>query len=132
MKPAKLYLITVIALAMLCCTKEPTPSLLEGKWIIKSAYLADNEYKDGKSYLEFHACGDSVCTGIDYDGEDQTTGVYTWTMDEQNNILSITDTLSAGGGYNADWLIESMTAKKMTISANTGIFGTMKMELKRD
>lgn len=132
MKPAKLYLITVIALAMFSCSKDPTPELIQGKWIIKTVSLAGDVFTDGKSSLDFHSCSDTLCTGVDYDSDDQTTGYFTWSLDEETDLLTIVDTLSEGGGYNAEWLVESVTAKRLKISANSGIFGVMIINLKKD
>lgn len=132
MKSLKTLFFIITAVFLFSCSKDPTPELIQGKWIIKSATLNGDVYGDGKSTLEFHSCSDTLCTGVDYDNDDNTTGYFTWSLNEENDILTIVDTLSEGGGYDAEWLVESITAKRMKISANTGIFGILILNLKKD
>ncbi|MFH2094495.1 MAG: hypothetical protein ABIJ16_02250 [Bacteroidota bacterium] len=129
MKQAYKFFLLILLLAAAGCSKSPTPSLIEGKWIIARVYLLNNTSDDGKSYLEFTGCDTPPCPGIDYNSNENTTGIFTWEL--QDKTIIIADTMSEGGGYNNSWKIDYLGSKKMRLKADIPLFGEMTLLLKK-
>ncbi|GAB4287149.1 MAG: hypothetical protein Kow0068_12890 [Marinilabiliales bacterium] len=127
----KRFYILVLLIIVFGCSKEPSPELLQGKWKIKQSYLMNEVYEGNGSYLEFLSCDSAWCQGIDYSGEDNTTGTFDWSLDASKKLLYINDTLSDGGGYNGTWEILSITNKRLRIKTNTGLFGDITILFKK-
>lgn len=91
----------------------------------------DETYDGIGSFLEFSTCDSSLCPGIDYNADDNTTGTFTWSLDKSARILTINDTLEAGGGYNGDWEVVSITNKRLRLKTNVALFGDMTILFKK-
>lgn len=122
------------ALLMASCEEEEIVSspeeLIQGKWIIQSLELLGQEQSGDGSYLLFEAC-QQVCKGEDYDASDSTSGNFTYTLNEEGTILSIDDTSSAGGNYDAEWDVLDLNENQLRIVGNT-FLGSLKIEMTRD
>ena len=132
MKPASNYLILITSMIFLCLSceieKDKTPQeLLEGKWNIVSSELLGTVIPGDGSYLKFNACN-MQCTGEDYKASDNSTGTFTYTLNGDAVSITISDTLSAGGSYNATWDILELTETDFRMVGNT-ILGSLKIEM---
>ncbi|MFZ9848599.1 MAG: hypothetical protein ACO3EE_10665 [Flavobacteriales bacterium] len=127
MKKTILHSLAIACLFLFSCTEEKKPAqLLQKKWIANSQEVLGSTVplNDG-SYLKFI----DGTAGEDYKGSNKTTGAFTYTLDEAGTSLAIVDTDSKGGNYNFTWTVEQLTETDLTISANTGIFGVMRLKL---
>lgn len=120
---------------IISCQKEESltsQEMLEGKWIINSSELLGSVVPGDGSYLVFNACVDSVCSGVDYKASDSSTGAFTYLLNGDATSLQIVDTTSDGGSYNGTWDILELTNTDFRIIAETGLFGTFKMEMTKE
>lgn len=109
-----------IALAF-SCKKEPvkTPAeLIEGKWMVSNSNIAGSDIPGDGSYLNFAACSSS-CTGVDFRASDTTSGVFTYSIDEEGILLTINDNSSDGGSWNATWDVLELDENNLKITAST-------------
>ena len=129
--------LSVFILFIVACDKteatDKTPAeLLEGKWNVESTELLGATVPGDGSYLIFDVCTDTICTGTDFRGTDTTTGSFTYTLNVSADSLLIEDTTSLGGGYGYDWDIEKLTETDLKMNTTTFLFGTFKIDMKKD
>ncbi len=121
----------MIPLLLTSCEKEEDKipaEMLVGKWVISYSELLTQRFPGDGSYLQFNECLDP-CSGIDYDASEGTTGSFTYILNEDGSILEITDLSNDGGNYNFSWDILKLSETHLVIIADTGLFGTLKIEL---
>ena len=112
--------------------EEKTPAeMLVGKWIISYSELLTQEFPGDGSFLQFDECNSS-CSGIDYNESKKTTGNFTYVLNEDASILDISDPSGDGENYNFSWDILELSDTELKITADTGLFGTMKIVLKKE
>ena len=125
------FVLTLLVLIASCKKDEKTPAEnLEGKWIITSQELLATVTAGDGSYLTFGACS-STCSGTDYKASDQTTGSFTYVLNEDATQLSINDQLTAGGNYNYVWDILELNETNLRMTAST-ILGNLKIEMTKE
>jgi hypothetical protein len=110
------------------CKKEPekTPQeLLRGRWTVESSEILGSVVPGDGSYMEFNACP-SACSGTDFKASDTTTGNFTYIMNTEATLLTITDTSSNGGAWNGAWDILELSENELRITTST-VFGSMKV-----
>ena len=91
----------IAALFFTSCEKEPelTPAeKLVGVWTITSSEIWRFTVTDGFSTLTFNECASS-CSGADYSGEDETSGTFTYVLNDDASVLKIDDAELDGGSY---------------------------------
>ena len=103
--------------------------MLEGRWIIDSSEILAQVIPGDGSYLEFNSCS-STCNGSDFKASDMSTGDFSYVLSSDASTITITDTLSAGGNYNATWDILELTEDDFRIVGNT-ILGSLKIEMSK-
>ena len=123
----------VALIASSCETADPpTPAEnITGRWIIQSSELLGATIAGDGSYLEFNACGDTECTGVDFEATDGTSGTFTYVLADDATTISITDTTNDGGNYDATWDILELTETDFRIVGNT-LFGSLKIEMTKE
>jgi hypothetical protein len=131
-----IYLFALMALMVMvipsCETEETdkTPAeQLVGKWDISSTEILTQVIPGDGSYLIFEECGAESCGGTDYMAGDGTTGTFSYVLNEDATTLTIEDSSSDGGSYNGTWDVLELTNDELRIFADTGLFGTLKIEL---
>ncbi len=131
MKAIKITSLAVFALLLVAACKkknQPTPQeMLEGKWIIQSQEWLTYTVPGDGSYLQFNACSSS-CSGVDYKASDTTSGTFTYVLNEEATLLTITDNSSDGGSWGAAWDILELTENDLRITGSTP-FGNVKVEM---
>lgn len=129
-----IYLSLFAGMVLISCKKETVePSeMIVGKWIIDNSELLGSSIPGDGSYLVFDACSGSVCTGTDFKASDTTSGSFTYNLAADASTISIVDTMSEGGSYNGTWDILELTESKFRLIAETGLFGTFKMECSKE
>ena len=124
-------LLAFVALFVSACetANPPTPAEnITGRWTIQSSEILGTTIAGDGSYLEFNACGDSECTGIDFEATDGTSGTFTYVLADDATTVTITDTTADGGNYDATWDILELTETDFRIVGNT-LFGSLKIEM---
>lgn len=115
-------IIAVLALSFLAisCKKEEKTAeqLIEGKWMVSNSNIGGSDIPGDGSYLQFNACSSS-CTGADFRASDTTTGVFTYSIDEEGILLTINDNSSDGGSWNATWDVLELEENNLKITAST-------------
>ena len=95
--------------------EEETPAeMIVGKWTISSTSLAGISSDGDNSYLDFAKCA-GICSGIDYDGSDSTSGTFTYVLNDDGTSLVITDTQSAGGINGDTYVVTELTDSDLTL-----------------
>lgn len=131
-KVTKLFgLLALCSLLTFSCTTEDDPEpedatkSVSGKWVITNVDINGTSVpsSDG-SYLQFNECTDGTCTGIDYKGEDQTTGSFTYTQNEEESITIVDNDTDNGGSWNGEWTINSISDTEMVFSLSINFFGS--------
>ena len=113
---AVIMLVTIVAG---CKKDDDTPArLIEGKWIVSNTNILGSDVAGDGSYLQFDACSPS-CTGVEYMAGDGTTGVITYTINEEGTLLTIVDNSSDGGSWNATWDVLELKKTPLKITAST-------------
>lgn len=121
MRVLQLVVLTAIAGFVISCKKEPvkTPAeLIEGKWMVSNSNIGGSDFPGDGSYLNFAACS-STCTGVDFKASDTTSGVFTYSIDEEGILLTINDNSSDGGSWNATWDVLELDENNLKITAST-------------
>ena len=130
----KIYLlpfaIITLSLTFTSCKKEEEKTVSEkiaGHWATGNQYLQNNlvASSDG-SYLEFNA----GAAGVDHKASDNSTGTFTWALQNEDSQILFADTTSVGGFWNGTYDIVSITETKLVIKA-TSILGEYKCELNK-
>ena len=132
----KIYLLPIaiitLSLAFTSCKKEDTPEKtvsekIAGHWATGNQYLQNNlvATSDG-SYLEFNA----NAAGVDHKASDNSTGAFTWHLQNTDTQILFADTTNVGGFWNGTYDIVSITDTKLVIKA-TSILGEYKCELNK-
>ena len=113
------------------CNKKDqlTPAMLEGKWTITSQEILTTVIPGDGSYLTFDACS-STCSGVDYKAGDNTSGTFTYTLNEEATLLTIADTSADGGNWGATWDVLELSETDLRITATTP-FGNVLVELSK-
>lgn len=131
--PKYVLMFSLILLSIVACTKkEPEPTsqeLVEGKWTIVSSEVLANVVPGNGSYLHFDACSSS-CSGVDFNGNDTTSGTFTYSINEEATLITITDTNSDGGTWDGTWDILELSESDFRITTTTA-FGSMKLEMSK-
>lgn len=133
MKMRSILAFGVFSLAILTivgCKKEepPTPAeMIEGKWTISSQEILAQVIPGDGSYLQFNACSSS-CSGVDFKASDTTTGSFTYVLNDEGTVITISDNSSNGGSWNATWDVLELTENNFRITATT-ILGNLKVEM---
>lgn len=112
------FLILVLAVS---CKKKDIKSpaqFLEGKWMVSNSNIAGSDIPGDGSYLDFAACSSS-CSGVDFKASDTTSGVFTYTLNEEGTVLNINDSSSDGGSWNAEWDVLELNESTLKITAGT-------------
>jgi hypothetical protein len=122
MKVKALLVLVGTALTFASCKKdEMTPAkLIEGKWVVETYELLAQENPGDGSYLVFNACSSS-CSGTDYNAGDQTSGTFTYTLNEEGTILTINDQSSNGGSFGATWDVLELSENELRMTASTAL-----------
>ncbi len=127
-----IYSVFILSLIFVSCKKEEEKlpeEMLEGKWVIYNQEILGSTYPGDGSYLTFS--GGLSGTGTDFKASDTTTGQFTYTMNEDATQITIVDTMSEGGNYNFTFDILELNEERFRITANTGLFGDMLIELNK-
>lgn len=125
-------LLFLVLFTIACKKKEPEPTakeLVEGKWIIDSSEILATVVPGDGSYMRFDACSSS-CSGVDFKASDTTYGSFTYVINDEATLITITDTSSNGGSWNGEWDILELTESDFRITTST-IFGSMKVEMSK-
>lgn len=127
----KLFFMAIALCVVHACKKdEKTPQqLLEGKWILESQEILGSSVQGDGSYLVFNACSSS-CSGEDYKASDATNGTFTYTINEEGTMLTITDNSGDGGSWGASWDILDLSESNLRITTST-ILGNTTADFKR-
>ena len=128
----KAIFLLVVVTSFGCKKEEAEPTaeeLVAGKWTIDSSELLATVVPGDGSYLQFDACASS-CSGVDFKASDTTSGTFTYIINEEATLLSITDTLSEGGSWTGEWDILELTETDFRITGTT-ILGSMKVEMSK-
>jgi hypothetical protein len=126
----KVPFIALILISISCKKKDPEPTaaeLMEGKWVVSSSELLGTVVPGDGSYLRFDACA-STCSGVDYKVSDTTSGTFTYSINDEATLLSITDNSSDGGSWSGEWDILELTETDLRMTTSTA-FGSFKVEL---
>ena len=128
---SNVLLLLFIVIAVGCEKEDPLTAeeLVAGQWTIVSSEILATVIPGDGSYLRFDACA-ATCSGVDYKVGDTTSGVFTYTINEEATILAITDNSSDGGSWSGEWDILELTEKDFRITTTT-IFGSMKVEMSK-
>ena len=128
---SNVLLLLFIVIAVGCEKEDPLTAeeLVAGQWTIVSSEILATVIPGDGSYLRFDACA-ATCSGVDYKVSDTTSGVFTYTINEEATILAITDNSSDGGSWSGEWDILELTEKDFRITTTT-IFGSMKVEMSK-
>ena len=134
MKTKILSVLVLLLVVISSCKKdEGEPAeMIVGKWTVSSTEILGTNVPGDGSYLIFNACSGGTCTGVDYMASDTTTGSFTYVLNGEGTVLAITDTMDEGGNYNFSFDVLELSDNDMRLSAETGIFGTMKMVLTKN
>ncbi len=110
----------ILELAVSCKKKDiKSPAqLLEGKWMVSNSNIAGSDIPGDGSYLDSTACASS-CIGVDFKASDTTSGVFTYTLNEEGTVLNINDSSSDGGSWNAEWDVLELNESTLKITAGT-------------
>ena len=123
-----IVLIVVSFIFSACINKAETPhEMLVGKWIITSQEILGITAPGDGSWLQFNDCSTS-CNGTDYMAGDQSTGSFTYVMDDDATTITISDSMNEGGYYNYTFDILELTKTNFRITTST-ILGNLKIEM---
>src|SRR5687767_10721641 len=124
MKKIYLFPIVLISLSLgfTSCKKEEektTAEKMEGQWMTGNQYIQNNlaASADG-SYLTFNSNG----TGVDHKNSDNSTGTFTWVLQNNDSQILFSDTTSTGGFWNGTYDIVSISDSRFVIKT-TSILG---------
>ncbi len=123
-------IMTIIAISYGCKKEESKAEMLVGKWVITSSTLLGTQFTADGSYLQFNECGDN-CTGVDYNGTTQTTGSFTWTINEEGTTLTIDDNSANGGNFDATFNVTELTSTTLKMNYSTH-FGSYSYNLSKE
>ena len=121
MKLYRVAFVCLLSVVVFSCKKEEkkTPAqLLEGKWLVSNSNILGSDIPGDGSYLQFAACSSS-CSGVDFKASDTTTGVFTYSIDEEGILLTINDNSSDGGSWNATWDVLELEESRLKITGST-------------
>ncbi|MEW6467846.1 MAG: hypothetical protein AB1458_02930 [Bacteroidota bacterium] len=130
----KIYALPLFLLAFTLtissCKKEEektTAEKMEGQWMTGNQYIQNSQVAsaDG-SYLTFNSNG----TGIDHKASDNSTGTFTWSLQNNETQILFSDTTSTGGFWNGTYELVSISETRMVIKT-TSILGEYKCELNK-
>jgi len=124
------FIIILSAFLASCKKDERTVAeKLAGQWKTADQYLQNNKVAsaDG-SYLEFGSCGSQPCSGTDHKGSDNTTGSFTWALQNNDTEIAFSDTTNQGGFWNGTYTIVSVSDSRLTIKT-ASILGEYKVNL---
>ena len=130
-----LSLIVIMALLNACEEEEEEMitnpyQRIEGKWTITEFNVLASDIPTAGSYLEFSYCESAPCSGIDYNGTDQTSGEFTFEFSEDEKSLIIYDDSGDGGSYGGTWEIIEFSNNKLRVTAET-FLGNVLMEVQK-
>ncbi len=103
---------------------------IQGKWVISSSEILGQTVPGDGSYLEFHSC-ETNCGGIDYIASDETSGEFSYTLNDNGTLITIVDDSPDGGAYNGEWDILEFSNSKIVITAET-FLGPLRMEMNKE
>lgn len=129
---SKVILLLLVVVAVACKKEDPPPTakeLVAGQWTITSSEILATVVPGDGSYMRFAACA-TTCSGVDYKVSNTTSGVFTYTINEEATILTIVDNSSDGGSWNGSWDILELTETDFRITTTT-LFGSMKVEMSK-
>lgn len=102
---------------------------LEGKWTVTSTEVLGSVVPGDGSYLQFYACSGS-CNGVDHKVSDTTSGTFSYSLNDEATVLTITDNSTDGGSWGASWDLLELTETDLRMTASTA-FGNVKVEFKK-
>lgn len=117
----KTTVVIVGCVALFACKKtEPKTAqeLLQGKWMVTNSNIMGSDIPGDGSYMQFNACG-TTCGGVDFKASDTTSGNFTYSIDADATVISITDTTSNGGSWNGSWDVLTLTENSLKITGST-------------
>lgn len=119
------------ALAFTSCETEEDQQekTIEGKWILESSVVLGASIPGDGSYLKFNGCS-SECTGEDYKASNESKGLFTYELSDNESTLVIEDNESGGGSWNGTWQIIKFTDSELDIKMNS-LFGDLIFEMKK-
>ncbi len=132
MKYLRFTMILAVMAFFASCSSEddPTPGtpaeMIVGTWNITSSELLGISVPGLSSKLTFNACGETECTGSDYQSADESTGEFTYTLSSDGKTLTIVDEQEEGGAYNGTWTVVSLDGNTLDIKSST-ILGEFKI-----
>lgn len=126
----KLALIGIITFSFAACKKVDKHEAIIGTWEVTQTYL-NGTALDGPGTLTFEDCGAPPCPGVSTEETNNTSGEIHWELSEDASELTIIDTTSGGGAWNATYEVEVLTNSRLTISTPS-IFGELKAEFKKN
>lgn len=128
-----IFYLLVLAIGFTSCKKDESnlpENQIEGKWVIYNQEILGSSVAGDGSYITFS--GGLSGTGTDYKASDSTSGQFTYTMDEDGTQIIIVDTMSAGGNYNFTFDILQLDNDRLRMTANTGAFGDLLLEMNKE
>lgn len=125
-----LSIMTLIVLLNGCKKEETKAEMLVGKWVITSSTLLGTQFTADGSYLKFNECGDN-CTGVDYNGTNQTSGTFTWVINDEGTSLTIDDNSADGGNFDATFSVTELTSTSLKMNYSTH-FGSYSYNLSKE
>lgn len=105
--------------------------MVKGTWTISSMNMWGLDIPGDGSTLTFGECVDGVCTGQDFEAEGGTTGTFTYELTNNDTKIVIIDEDPNGGNYNTTWDILDLESKKLRITGDFSIFGSMLVEMRK-
>jgi len=132
MKKMILALAATGAILSSCEKTEPLQpqDMLEGQWTIYNQEFLGQYIAGDGSYLTFS--GGLAGTGTDFKASDTTSGTFTYTMNDEATQIIIVDTMSEGGNYAYTWDVLELTETKLRMTASTGAFGDLLIEMDKE
>lgn len=115
--------------ALFACKKTDPHEAIIGSWEVSKTYLSGNEMS-GPGEMTFQDCGTPPCPGTSTEKTNNTTGDISWELNEDASKLTITDTSSGGGAWNATYDVDVLTSSSLTIRTNS-ILGELKVEFNK-
>ena len=125
MRIFKFMLVIAVMVAVTSCggdedaTPQDPAKLIVGTWTVQSGLFLGISVPDGESTLTFDTCGADNCTGADYEGFDETSGEFTYSLNEAGTKLTIIDEDENGGDYSGEWTVDELNGSSLKISIST-------------
>jgi len=113
--------------------EEPTDvyEKISGTWTITKMNMLGAEIPGDGSTLTFEYCDEPPCTGVDYEAAEGTSGTFTYEFSENEQKVFIIDEDAHGGNYNTTWDILDFESRKLRMTGDFSIFGSMLMEMSK-